>query len=71
MASANIKNYFYFLSESQSFLFQDLFSYLFLAAQDLCHCVQPSFHCGEQGQVCIAARGLLTVVASLVSGHGP
>ena len=47
-----------------------LFSFFFLAA--LCHrcCMRAFSSCGERGLLFIAVGGLLTVVASLIAGHG-
>ena len=46
-----------------------LFIYLFLAVLGLC-CAWAFSSCGERGLLFVAARGLLTAVASLVAEHG-
>ena len=46
------------------------FIYLFLAVLGLCCCARAFSSCGERGLLFIAARGLLTAVASLVAEHG-
>ena len=46
------------------------FIYLCLAALGLRCCVRAFSSCGEQGPLCIAMRGLLIAVASLVAEHG-
>ena len=43
---------------------------LFLAALGLCCCTRAFSSCGEWGLLFVAARGLLTAVASLVAEHG-
>ena len=52
------------------FLKINLFIYLFLAALDLCCCVQGFSSCGERGLVFVAVCRFLIAVASLVAEHG-
>ena len=47
-----------------------LFIYLFLAVLGLHRCARTFSSCGERGLLFVAVRGLLIVVASLVSEHG-
>ena len=46
-----------------------LFIYLFLAVLGLRFCARASSSCGERGPLFIAARGPLTIAASLVAEH--
>ena len=41
-----------------------------MAALGLHCCVRAFSSCGKQGLLFVTVRGLLTVVASLVAGHG-
>ena len=54
--------------KKSDFLKNYLFIY-FLAVLGLRFCVRAFSSCGEQGPLFIAARGPLTVVASLVAEH--
>ena len=53
-----------------SYVFKNLFIYLFMAALGLHCCVRAFSSCSEWELLIIAVRRLLTVVASLVAGHG-
>ena len=50
--------------------FINLFIYLFLAVLGLRFCARAFSSCGERGPLFIAVCGPLTVMASLVVGHG-
>ena len=50
--------------------FFNLLFYLFLAALGLRCCMRGFSSCGERGLLFVAARGLLSAVASLVAEHG-
>ena len=52
------------------FLKKIYFIYLFLATLGLRCCTQAFSSCGERGLLCVAVRGLLAAVASLVAEHG-
>ena len=45
------------------------FIYLFMAVLGLRFCVRAFSSCGKWGLLCIAVRGPLTIVASLVAEH--
>ena len=50
-------------------LFLNLFIYLFLAVLGLRFCARAFSSCGKRGPLFIAARGPLTIAASLVAEH--
>ena len=50
--------------------FFKVFIYLFMAVLGLRFCARALCSCGKRGPLFIAARGPLTVVASLVAEHG-
>ena len=49
--------------------FSKVYLFNFLAVVGLCCCVLPFSSCREWGQLLVEMRGLLFVVASLVSEH--
>ena len=51
------------------FFFKYLFIYLFMAALGLRFCARAFSSCGKRGPLFIAARGPLTIAASLVAEH--
>ena len=58
------------LPERQENLLKKIFFKKFLSALGLLCCAQAFSSCGKRGLLFVVVRGLLTVVASLVAGHG-
>ena len=56
--------------KNQNLSFFFFLMYLFLAALGLRCCTWAFSGCGERGLLCVAVRGLLIAVASLVAEHG-
>ena len=58
-----------FLNPLINLFFFNLFTYLFMAVLGLRFCARAFSSCGKRGPLLIAARGPLTIVASLVAEH--
>ena len=60
---------FFFFKQQLLFIFLFLFIYLFMAVLGLRFCARAFSSCGKWGPLFIAARGPLTIAASLVAEH--